>query len=112
MKIRHLLIAILLSVSLPATAEFTTYAEAYELALSDVRVPATPSSGIIFKKCGECDAMSVRVTPKTTYLINGQAYPLKEFRKRVFSIRDRSQTPVTILHQLEADIVLSVSVSD
>ena len=110
MKIRHILIAAILSISLPAAAEFTTIAEAYELALSDVRVPATPSSGIVFKTCDDCDMQVVRVTPNTEYRINGKSYPLKEFRKRVFDIHDRAATAVTVLHHLEADIVLSVSV--
>lgn len=110
MKIRHILIAALLSISLPAAAEFTTVAEAYELALSDVRVPATPSSGIVFKTCADCDMQVVRVTPNTEYRINGKSYPLKEFRKRVFDIHDRAETAVTVLHHLEADVVLSVSV--
>jgi hypothetical protein len=111
MNIKHFLIAVLLGLSLPAAAEFTTVAEAYELALSDFRVPATPSSGVIFKKCGDCDMMTLRVTPNTDYRVNGKSYPLKEFRKRVFDIRDRANTPVIVLHHLEADIVLSVSVT-
>jgi len=110
MNIRYLLIAALLSLSLPAAADFTTIAEAYELALSDLNVPATPSSGIVFKKCADCDTQVVRVTPGTTYSINGQALPLKEFRKRVFNITDRAHTAVTVIHHLEADVILSVSV--
>lgn len=110
MKIRHFLIAALLGVSLPAAADFATVAEAYELALSDVRVPATPSSGISFKTCDECDIQLVRVTPNTQYNFNGKTYTLKEFRKRVFNIQDRSDTFVSIVHHLEADVVLSVSV--
>lgn len=112
MNIKYFFIAVLLGLSLPAAAEFTTIAEAHEVALSDFRVPATPSSGVIFKICDDCDMMTVRVTPNTQYLINGKSYPLKEFRKRVFDIRDRANTPVTVLHHLESDIVLSVSVSD
>ena len=110
MKIRYLFIAALLSISLPAAADFTTIAEAYELALSDVRVPATPSSGISFKTCDDCEMQIVRVTPNTQYNFNGKSYTLKEFRKRVFNIQDRSQTFVSIMHHLESDVVLSVSV--
>lgn len=110
MKTRHFIIAALLSISLPAAADFTTIAEAYELSLADVQVPATPSSGIVFRKCTECDMQVVRVTPNTQYLINGKNYTLKEFRERVFNIRDRSETFVSVLHHLESDVVLSVSV--
>jgi hypothetical protein len=111
MKIRHIIVALLLATSLPASAEFTTVAEAREIALSDFRVPATPSSGAMFRTCSDCDMMTVRVTPNTDYRINGKSYPLKEFRKRVFDIRDRENTVVIVLHHLESDVVLSVSVN-
>ena len=112
MKIRHCFIAALLSISLPAAADFTTIAEAYELALSDVTIPATPSSGISFKQCEDCDIQTVRVTPNTRYSVNGQDYPLKEFRRRVFNISNRSATFVSVVHHLESDVVLSVSVTE
>ncbi|MDH4073247.1 MAG: hypothetical protein OEV41_09105 [Gammaproteobacteria bacterium] len=110
MNIRKILIVALFCFSLPAAAEFTTIAEAYELSLADVQVPATPSSGIVFRKCTECDMQVVRVTPNTQYLINGKNYTLKEFRERVFNIRNRAETFVSVVHHLEADVVLSVSV--
>jgi hypothetical protein len=112
MKIKHIFIAALLTVSLPAAADFTTIAEAYELALSDVTIPATPSSGITFKQCDDCDAQTVRVTPNTRYRVNGQTYTLKEFRKRVFGISDRANTFVSVVHHLESDVVTSVSVTE
>ena len=112
MKIKHLFVIALLSISLPAAADFTTIAEVHELALSDVRVPATPSSGIVFRTCADCEMQVVRVTPNTQYTINGKSYPLKEFRRLVFNIRDRAKTFVGITHHLEADVVLAVSVSE
>jgi hypothetical protein len=111
MNIRKSLICALLVVSLPAVAEFTTISRAYEMALSDLRVPATPNSGIIFKKCAECDLVTVRVTPDTQYIVNGRSLPLKEFRKTVFQITRRDTTPVTVLHHLESDTIVSVSVA-
>ena len=91
-------------------ADFTTISEAYELALSDVTIPATPSSGIQFKRCSDCDVQTVRVTPNTRYSVNGEVLPLKDFRRRVFNISNRSTTFVSVLHHLESDVVLSVSV--
>ncbi len=111
MHIRILLIAVLAGICLPATAEFTTVSRAYEIALSDLRVPATPSSGIIFKQCADCDSVSVRVTPSTQYVVNGRSLPLKDFRKAVFQVTDRAATSVTVLHHLESDTIVSVSVA-
>lgn len=111
MKIKTTLICTLLLVSLSAAAEFTTVSQAYEIALSNFRVPATPSSGVIFKQCAECDARTVRVTPKTRYEVNGQPVTLKEFRKSVFGIRNRAETTIIVLHHLETDTIVSVTVS-
>ena len=110
MNIRKSLICALLVVSLPAIAEFTTISRAYEVALSDFRVPATPSSGVTFKVCAECDMMAVRVTPDTQYIVNGRSLPLKDFRKAVFQVTHRDTTPVTVLHHLESDTIVSVTV--
>jgi hypothetical protein len=112
MKIKTILVAALLSISFSAAADFTTVAKVHELALSDVRVPATPSSGIVFRTCADCEMQVVRVTPNTLYTLNGKSYPLKEFRSLVFNIRDRANTFVGIKHHLETDVVLSVSVSE
>ena len=112
MNIKKLLICTLLILSLPAAADFNTISKAYEVALSDFRVPATPSSGVQFKECAECDAQIIRVTPHTQYRINGKSVELKEFRKSVFQIRDRATTMVIVLHHLESDTVEAVSVTD
>ncbi len=111
MNIRKTLICALLLISLPAAAEFTTISKAYEVSLSDLRVPATPSSGVIFKECAECDMMSVRVTPNTQYIVNGKSLLLKDFRKAVFQVTHRDTTSVTILHHLESDTIVSVTVA-
>ena len=111
MNIRKLLICALLVISLPAVAKFTTISRAYELALSDLRVPATPNSGVIFKECAECNMVSVRVTPNTQYIVNGRSLPLKDFRKAVFQVTHRDTTPVTVLHHLESDTIVSVTVA-
>jgi hypothetical protein len=111
MNIRKSLICALLVVSLPAVADFThTISMAYELALSDLRVPATPNSGLIFKECASCDMTTVRVTANTQYIINGKSMSLKDFRKAVFQVTKRDRTAVTVLHHLESDTIVSVTV--
>lgn len=111
MKIKFALISTLLLLSFQVSAEFTTVSRAYEIALSDFRVPATPSSGVIFKECADCEAKTVRVTPKTRYEVNGRPVTLKEFRKSVFQIRNRADETIIVLHHLETDTVVSVSVA-
>jgi len=111
MNIKRLLICTLLVLSLPVAADFETVSRAYEIALSDFRVPATPSSGVQFKECAECDSTIIRVTPYTLYKVNQKSVDLKEFRKSVFQIRDRAATMVIVLHHLESDTVEAVSVT-
>jgi hypothetical protein len=110
MNVKKLILLALLTLSLPVAADFVIVSEAYEIALSNFRVPATPSSGVQFKKCDECDYQTVRVTPNTRYVVNGQAVTLKEFRKRVFDVRDRAAETIIVLHHLESDTIESVSV--
>lgn len=110
MNVRKIIVIALLTFCLPAAAEFVTVSEAYEIALSDFRVPATPSSGAQFKKCEECDYMTVRVTPNTRYVVNGKSVTLKEFRERIFDVRDRAAETIIVLHHLESDTIESISV--
>lgn len=100
-----------LAFALTANAEFQTVSRAYEIALSDFRVPATPSSAVIFKECSDCESRSVRVTPATRYELNGQTVELKDFRAGIFQVRDRTSVFLTVLHHLESDVVVSVSVN-
>lgn len=111
MKSRKTLFAVLLCLSLPAAAEFETISAAYEVSLSNFRVPATPNSGVILSKCDDCERIAIRVTPGTEYTINDEAVTLKQFRKTIFKIRDRADETIIVLHHLESDTVLSVSVT-
>ena len=101
----------LLLLSFQASAEFTTVTRAYEIALSDFRVPATPSSGISFKVCADCEYITTRVTPRTRYDIGGRTVSLKEFRAAVFQIVDRAGETIIVMHHLESDTVTGVSAS-
>ena len=111
MHIRTLFIALLMSLSLSAAAEFVTVELAYEVALSDMTTPVTNSGSLVFKECEDCDVRSIRMTRNTQFIVNGRTVELKEFRKQVFQVSDRSGVPVTVKHHLESDTVVSVSVS-
>ena len=109
MNIRTLLFAILIGFSLPVAAEFKTVSLAHEVALSNFRVPPSQNAGVRFKTCDECEMQTVRSTPLTQYTINGEAVSLKEFRKAVFKVRDRSNNTITVLQHLESNTIVSVS---
>ena len=111
MNIKTLLIAILLGLSLPVAAEFTTVSLAHEVSLSNFRVLISHNSVVSFKNCDDCDIQSVRSTPKTQYVVNGHSVKLKEFREIVFKVKDRAHTAIIVLHHLESNTVVSVSVN-
>lgn len=110
MHIRKLLVALLITFSLSAAADFETIEEGYEVALSNMSVPVTSSGSLVFKECLDCDAKAIRMTPHTRFVVNGRTVALKEFRKRVFQVNDRTSVAVSIMHHLESDTIASVSV--
>ena len=111
MNIKSLLFAMLLGFSLPVAAEFKTVSLAHEVALSNFRVPPSLNAGVSFKTCDDCEMQTIRSTPRTQYIINGQPVTLKEFRKAVFKVRDRSNNIVIVLQHLETNTIVSVSVT-
>jgi len=111
MKIKILITALVLTLALPAAAEFTTVQLAHEVALSDLRLPSHLSGTIGFKGCSTCEYRTERVSESTRYMVNGRSVPLDKFRSTVSRIRNRSEQAVTVLHHLEDDVVTQVSIS-
>ena len=110
MKLKVLITAALLCLALPAAAEFKIVQDAYEIALSDLRLPRNESGTLAFKECESCDFMTVRVGAYTRYQINGKAVPLKEFRAAMAKVVDRDNEAVTVLRHVKRNQVTAVSV--
>lgn len=110
MKLKLLITATLIGLALPVAADFTTIEQAYEVALSEVRLPQSESGTMAFKQCETCDFVTKRVSPETRYELNGRAIPLAKFRIAVSRVPDRDTQPVTVLHHLEMDRITVVSV--
>jgi len=112
MKISKLwLIGMALCISLPASAEMRTIAAAYEVALSDLHMPASENGILSFKKCSTCEVQVVKVSGQTEYLINHETLELADFRRSLAAVRDRSGVDVTVKHHLESDTIVWVSVT-
>ena len=80
MHSRKLLVLVLLGLSLSATADFRTITEAYEVDLSDLRLPGNEYGTLTFKQCSDCELQILRVTGNTRYLINNRDFALAEFK--------------------------------
>jgi hypothetical protein len=111
MKTKLLIAAALLSLALPVHADFTTVQEAYEIALSDLRLPRDVSGTIEFKECQSCDYESVRVGADTRYTLNGKTLPLNDFRKALSLVESRNDQLVILLRHVERNQVTAVLVN-
>ncbi len=110
MHIRKLLVIVLLGLSLSAVADFTTITEAYEVNLSDLRLPGSENGTLTFKQCPDCEAQTLRVTRSTRYLINDRDFVLAEFKEQLKRIRNRKDQIVSVLHHLESNSIKAIKV--
>lgn len=85
--------------------------QAYELKLSNFQAPATLNADVSFQECATCERKKVRATSDTRYAVNNKTVRLEDFKKAVAQVIDRDSKSVTVLHHLESDTVVSISVS-
>lgn len=110
MKIRVILLALAICLSLPAAANFEIVSKAHEVSLADLRLPGSTAGTLTFKPCRDCDYQTVRVTAATRYEVNRQSVDLEAFRSQLSNIRDRREKTITVLHHLESDTITAVRV--
>ena len=109
--IKTSLIGLLACMSLPASAaEGVVIERAYEVALSDFRVPPTTNSTVSFKACADCELLTVRVTHHTQYVLGNESVELKDFRRGISRARKREDVTVIVLHHLESDTITAVTI--
>ena len=111
MKLKVLITAALLVMAGPVTADGTVVQKAYEVAVSDLRLPRVEAGTIAFKECDKCKYVRIRVGADTTYRVNGNPVPLDKFRGVLAEVADRENEAVTVLHHLKRNQVTDVSVS-
>ncbi len=110
MHSRKLLVLVLLGLSLAAAADFRTITEAYEVALSDLRLPGSENGTLTFKQCADCEMQTLRVTGQTRYLINDGDFALAEFKEQLKRVRKQKNQNVSVLHHLESNTIKAVKV--
>ncbi len=111
MKFKAMIAAFVLLLALPVPAPADIVQEAYEVALSNVRLPRTPNGTIAFKECPRCDYAVLRVGADTRYRLNGKLTRLDKFREALAFVQNRDDEAVTVLHHLERNQVTEVSVN-
>ncbi len=110
MQLRKLLVLVLLGLSLAAAADFRTITEAYEVDLSDLRLPGSENGTLTFKQCSDCEAQTLRVTGETRYVINDRDFTLAEFKEQLKDVRNRKDQIVSVLHHLESNTIKAIKV--
>jgi len=110
MKSKVLITAALLILALPAAADRKVVQEAYEVALSDMRLPRIEIGTIAFKECATCNYVRYRVGPDTQYQVNGKSLPLAKFREAVAHVAEPQTEAVTVMRHVERNQVTVVSV--
>ncbi len=110
MHSRKLLVLVLLALSLAAAADFRTITEAYEVYLSDLRLPGSENGTLTFKQCVDCEMQTLRVTSKTRYLINDREFALAEFKEQLKGLRNRRDQNVSVLHHLESNTIKALKI--
>lgn len=110
MRTQTFLIAVLMSLSLNASAENYIVSHAYEIAVSGMRLPASVSGSIAIKKCESCDVQTIRVTSDTRYVLNNRDVPLADFKRAVSNILDKQRNIATVIHHLRSDTIVAVRV--
>ena len=108
MKIRMIIATIALAIALPAAAQFRTIQQAYEVELTDLRLPQSDSGTLGFKTCEECDFVTKRITADTRWVLNGKSMSLRKFRRGIARVNERSNRYVTVVHHLEKDRITQV----
>ena len=108
---RKLLILVLLGLSLSAAADLTTITAAYEVAVSDLRLPGSENGTLTFKRCPDCEVQTLRVTGKTRYVVNDHGVALAEFKNQLRGVRNRNTVAATVMHHLESNTITAVRVN-
>lgn len=110
MKFKVLIAALSLVLALPVAAQIQSVTAASELSVADLRLPQNTVGTLGFKPCDECSYVTKRVDGNTEWVFDGSRMSLEKFRRNLRTVTDRSNTPVTVMHHLEDDRVIRVSV--
>ncbi|MFQ6006380.1 MAG: hypothetical protein ACE5OQ_12855 [Woeseia sp.] len=108
MHIRILLITGLLALGLSAVADFKTVTEAYEVAVSDMRLPQHAGGTLTFRQCAECESQTLFATGRTRYVLNDRDVDLAELKKRLALLTNPRDKTATVMHHLESNTITAI----
>lgn len=102
-----------LAVVTPAVAQLTTLVDAVEVSPSQIHLPTSQNGKLSFQPCSEsCDAeyISVRLTPATTFRMQGKVVKFTIFRRDFYKLRHRDDGYALITYEVDKSTATSVEV--
>ena len=98
----------------PAIAQIENVINAVETAPANIILPASNSGMMTFRPCdGECDEdhVRVRVTPETTFSVDGSGVKWDDFRKMFPTVRQSDSGYALVSYDTKNKVLISLEVS-
>ena len=113
MTIRKFLIAMVLLSSMPAIVQtqIVTLIDAIETSPTNIILPANTSGMMTFRPCAEeCDKdyKRVRLSPETTFTVNGKTVKYDEFRRNFAIIKRAESSYALVSYEVDTNTVISI----
>lgn len=68
----------------------------YEVLLGNFGMAESSSGSVGFKECDECEYQLLRVTDRSTFMIDGQAMRFKDFREAIIRFESEGENEINI----------------
>ncbi len=85
--------------------------DAFELDLTQLRLPSFSTDQMTIKECDDCETRTVRVDNKTTYHLGGQSMDLNEFLRATSLLGEKQENMVTVFYLPESLVVTRIVVT-
>ncbi len=114
MNLRQIILVTFLSISVPAVAEIVTLIDAVETSTANLTVPTASNGNLSFKPCADVceEIIRVRLTPETSYVLNGVAMEFIDFRREFYKLRRGSEDYALVSYNIARNTVTSVRVGE
>ena len=113
MRIHKILMAALVLLAQPALGQYELVEMAVETSAKSLSIPVSVNGVLGFEEpCpGECDENKrMRLTPATTFFVDGKAVKFDEFRKRYAAMRLTDDSYSLVNYDVETETVTRVKI--
>ncbi len=87
-----------------------SYAESFELDLTQLRLPATQTGFVSYRTCDTCNFRRSQTSDSTVFEINGNAVTFDQFRRTANGAPNKNKALVTVLYDEESRRITLISV--